>query len=418
MVQSLNILLLFPHFNTLEQASSLRSWQIGRFLAKQGHNVIAFAPGVDLRSGELFPEVRGKLFAEYDVDGVRLIRTYSLPRFRRSAKHRLAFEIVYALLSSIRALTTRPVDIVVVAYPPAVIPIFGYGVARLLRVPVVFEMRDLMADALGATGYIQSTLVQRVAKRAEKFVAVHSDHIITVSNGIKKAMVSEGIEEEKFSVVTNGYEPEVFEAADYSWDPRQKFGWGNRFVVIYAGGLTQAYDIPTLLRCAKILREQTDILFVIVGEGDKKSEYREYCEKHNLNYQFIDYRPRYEMPVILSAADVGVHLFPDDPLWAYVLGNKTFDYLGSGLPMVYAGRGDTAELIEEANAGVVLDPEDEEGLAEVLLWLKENPSETEVMGERGRDFVQHHYNRPELLGRFEDVLRKVVDQRNACECQA
>jgi glycosyltransferase involved in cell wall biosynthesis len=412
-VQSLNILLLFPHFNTLEQASSLRSWQIGRFLASQGHKVTVFAPGVDLRSGELFPEVKGNLFAEYNVDGVRLIRTWSLPKFRRSAKHRLVFEIIYALLSSIRALTIRHVDIVVVAYPPAVIPIFGYGVARLLGVPVIFEMRDLMADALVATGYVRSPKIQKIAQWFERFVAVHSDHIITVSKGIKKAMISKGITEDKFSVVTNGYEPNVFDAAEYNWDPRKRFGWGNRFVVIYAGGLTQAYDIPTLLRCAKILRDQEDILFAIVGEGDRKAEYREYCAMHNLNCQFIDYQPRVKMPVILSAADVGVHLFPDDPLWNYVLGNKTFDYLGSGLPMVYAGCGDTAELIEEADAGKVVKPENDEELADILLWLKRNPSETKMMGENGKKFVKRHYNRPDLSRKFDTVVRKIVNENGS-----
>jgi hypothetical protein len=63
----------------------MRSWQIGRFLARRGHSVTLFAPGVDLRSGELFPEVRGRLYAESIVEGVRLIRPYSLPHFRRSA---------------------------------------------------------------------------------------------------------------------------------------------------------------------------------------------------------------------------------------------------------------------------------------------------------------------------------------------
>jgi glycosyltransferase involved in cell wall biosynthesis len=404
-----NVALLFPHFNTLEQASSLRSWQIGRFLAARGHQVTAFAPGVDLRSGELFPEMRGRVYATQDIDGVRLIRVYSLPHLRRSAKRRLAFEIVYAVLTMIRALAMRRIDVVVVSYPPAVIPIFGYMVGRLRRRPVIFEMRDLMADGLEATGYVKSRRFVDLARKAEHYVIDHSNHVITVSHGIKKAVLARGVEDDKVTVVTNGYEPEVFEAADYSWKPREEFGWQDRFVVVYAGALTQAYDIPTLLRCAERLREYDDILFVLVGEGDRKADYKVYCEQHGLHsFQFIDYQPRRKMPVLLSAADVGVHLFRDDPLWRYVLGNKPFDYLGSSLPMIYAGEGDTAELVEDAGAGFVVTPEDDAALAEAILTLRNDPSLKAEMGERGREYVSTHYSRPKLLETFESTLERVI----------
>lgn len=407
--QPLNILLLFPHFDSLEQSGSMRSWQIGRFLASRGHNVTVFAPGVDSRSGELFPEVRGKLYWESQVDGARLIRPYSLPHFRRSAFRRLGKEIVYGILAVLKSFTISNVDIVVAAYPPAVTPALAYLMARICQVPIIFEIRDLMADALSATRYVKSGLFNRIALFVEQYIAKHSDHVICVSQGIKRIIQSRGVDESRITVVTNGYEPEVFEAADYSWNPRERFGWEDRFVVIYAGGLTQSYDIPTLLRAAKLLRNEKDLLFVIVGEGDRKQEYQQFCREHSLdNCQFIGRRPRREMPVFFAAADLGVHLFPDNPLWAYVLGNKTFDYLGSGLPMLYAGTGDTANLIREAQAGLVVKPENEQEFAEAIMWFKTHPVESRAMGRRGRDFVMKHYLRPKLSQTFESTLLKVV----------
>ena len=211
------------------------------------------------------------------------------------------------------------------------------------------------------------------------------------------------------TVNTNGYEPEVFEQAERDWDPRAEFGWGEKFVGVYAGGLTQAYDIPTLLRAAERLVARADIHIAIIGEGDRKAEYKTYVRDRGLqNVQFIDYQPRSKMPAILSAADVGVHLFPDDPLWSYVLGNKTFDYLGSGLPMVYAGTGDTAELIEEAEAGYVVAPEDDRALAEVLQQMADAPGEGRAKGQRGRRYVMMHYNRHALLARLEATLVEVA----------
>jgi glycosyltransferase involved in cell wall biosynthesis len=412
--RSLNILLLFPHFNSPEQAGSMRSWQIGRFLAKRGHRVTVFAPGVDLRSGELFPEVRGKLYAELEVEGVRLIRPYSLPHFRRSAFHRLSFELIYAVLSTAKALRVGRVDVIVAAYPPAAMPFFAYLLARMLRVPYIFEMRDLMAEALSATGYVKLRLFNKLALRLENYVAEHCDHVICVTPGIKKVLQSRGIDGNNITVVTNGYEPEVFEAVDYSWNPRERYDWTDRFVVVYAGGLTQAYDLLTLLRAAERLKNEKDILFVIIGEGDRKQDYLEFCKVRSLtNVQFIGYQRRKVMPNFLKSADVGVHLFPDDPLWTIVLGNKTFDYLGSGLPMLYAGRGDTADLIRKSQAGIVVEPEDDQELAGAIVWLKNHRNKAKSMGKLGREYVTTHYNRHKLLETFEKVNLLVTSNRNS-----
>lgn len=405
----LNILLLFPHFYTPKDASGIRSWQIGRFLAQRGHNVTIIAPGVNLRTGKLYPEIRGKLFVELKVEGLKLIRVRNLTDFRKNAIKRISFELIYALLAFLRSMFIRHLDIIVAAYPPPILPFFGYILSRIRGIPLVFEVRDLMADALSATKYVRSKFIIETAKKLELFIARHCEHIISVSPGIINVMTKKGIKSNKFSLVTNGYEPELFDNIDFSINAREEFGWKNKFVIIYAGGLTQSYDIPTLLRAAKRLRNREEILFVIIGEGDRKSEYITYCRTNKLkNCQFINAQSRDKMPAILSEANVGVHLFPDDPLWSYVLGNKTFDYLASGLPIIYAGRGDTADLIRRAKAGIVVKPEDDEALANAILWLLKNKKQAETMGMKGRIFVKRYYRRDRLLPKFEEVLINVA----------
>lgn len=405
----MRVLLLFPHFNTLGQASSLRSWQLGRILSQSGHNVTVYAPAVDLRNEERFEETKGTLYREMMVDGVRLVRVFTLERFRSSPLMRFVFEAIYAVMCGLRALFEPKPDVVVGAYPPAFIPPIGLGVARLKGAPFVFEMRDLMADNLEVTGYVNNSLVVEAARFLERFVIKRCDHLIAVTPGIAAAALEKGADEDKLTVNSNGYEPEVFAEANMDWSPEERFGWMDRFVVVYAGGLTQSYDIPTLLRAAGHLRDLNDIRFAIVGEGDRKEDYIEYCRDNGLeNCQFIDYQPRRDMPNILSSADLGVHLFEDHEHWGHVLGNKTFDYLGSGLPMVYAGVGDTADLIRESGGGIVVTPEADDELAEVIEYLYRNKDICRQMGKRGREYVQSEYNRHKLGKAFERTLRTVA----------
>jgi len=260
----MNILLLFPHFNPPELSSNLRSWEIGGYLAKQGHNVTVFAPGVNMRTGELFPELRGKLYKKSYINDVTLIRTRTLTRFRGSPLRRIMFEFIYAFLVFLRSLFLSKIDIVVVSYPPAMMPIFGLIIGKIKRVPLIFEVRDLMAEFLLATGYVKSSMFIKLALQIEKYVAKSCDYIIAVTPGIKRILLSKGILSNKITIVTNGYEQALFSQADYSINARSEFGWDNKFVVVYAGGLTQSYDIPTLLRAACRLKHNNEVLFVII----------------------------------------------------------------------------------------------------------------------------------------------------------
>lgn len=411
MSKRLRILLLFPHYNSLDQSGSLRSPQIAMFFAKHGHEVTVFAPGVDLRSEKHFPELSGRLYSDVMVSGVRIIRTRGIESFRRSMWRRFLFECLFALSVFPIFLRIKRPNVVIGAYPPAVLPSIGLFICKVLRIPFIFEVRDLMADALIANNYSKSQIFNKGAIWVENYMYRHSDHIVTVSDGIKRIIVGKGIKADKVTPIKNGYEPQVFQNIDYSFDPRKEFSWGDQFVVIYAGALTESYDLPTLFRCAEILKDQDDILFSIIGDGNRRKSYMRQIKDLGLkNVQFLDPQPRKAMPAILSRVDVGVHLFPDNPLWSYVLGNKPFDYLGSGIPMIYSGTGDTAELVHNAKAGFVVHPERPRQLVKKILWLKDHPIEAKLMGKRGQEYVQTNFNRFKLLEGFNEIIIRYLDQ--------
>ncbi|UCG02026.1 MAG: glycosyltransferase family 4 protein [Candidatus Heimdallarchaeota archaeon] len=402
----MKILLLFPHFNPPELSSSLRSWTIGRFLANRNNDVTVFAPGVNMRTGKLFPEMKYRIFSSTNIAQLRLIRVRTLTNFRKSPLRRVFFEFIYSFLAFFRALFVFNIDIVVASYPPAMMPIFGIFLSKLKRIPVIFEVRDLFADYLAATGYVKSNLFIKISLLIEKYVSRECTKIIAVSPGIKRELIKKGIKDNKIFVATNGYENELFENADYSLNPRTEYKWKNSFVVVYAGGLTQSYDVSTLLRAANRMKKNKNIVIAIIGDGHRKREYMDYCTKNNIkNVQFLGPKPRNLMPAILSKADVGVHLFPDNPIWEIVLGNKTFDYLGSGIPMIYAGRGDISDLLNKSHAGITVSPENYEELAEAILWVKSNPEKANEMGKNGKEFVMKYYSRNKILEEYYQILK-------------
>lgn len=407
----MHILLLFPHYNSLDDTSGLRSRLIAEGLAAAGHRVTVFAPGVDIRTGATLPGMGNRLFLQVEDNGVTVIRPRSLPDFRRSARRRLAFEALYALLTTLRALFLRDVDVVVASCPPALVAPAILPVVWLRRWPAVYEVRDLFTDYLDTNRYVRIPAALRLARALDRLTLRCYRHFIAISPGVKRHLVARGVPEESVAVVPNGYLADLFAAPRPDWDVRERFGWGDRFVVIYAGGLTQSYDVPTLLRAAEKLRDRTDILFVLMGSGDRRQEYMDFCaDQHLDNVQILDPRPRREMPHILSAANVGASLFRSDPLWSIVLNNKLFDYLGSGLPVLYGGTGDSAALLQAASGGIVVPPEDVEAVCLAILYLRDNPAIAREMGRAGQAYVRAHYEWSAIFPAYLRALEAAVMQ--------
>ena len=93
------------------------------------------------------------------------------------------------------------------------------------------------------------------------------------------------------------------------------------------------------------------------------------------------------------------------------LPNKLFDYLASERPVIVAGYGETAELVQRAGAGRVVESEDAAGMAQAIVELASlSEGERTVMGEAGRRYALEHYNREKLGRVFLDVLQCAVHE--------
>jgi glycosyltransferase involved in cell wall biosynthesis len=89
------------------------------------------------------------------------------------------------------------------------------------------------------------------------------------------------------------------------------------------------------------------------------------------------------------------------------LSNKIFDYLGNGCPVVFGGDGDTADLLGQANAGIVVDPENPDALAKAIISLYNNPDTRKIMGQNGRQHILRFYTREKLLKKLEKMMLSI-----------
>ena len=136
--------------------------------------------------------------------------------------------------------------------------------------------------------------------------------------------------------------------------------------------------------------------FVFVGSGVAAgSLQRLVLERSLTNVVVLPRRPPRAMAPLYAAVDVLLVHLRDDPLFAITIPSKIQTYLAAGLPLLVALRGDAADLVQAAGAGLVCIPEEPVALAACVQHFFEMPAtERARMGENGRAYYAKYLDMP------------------------
>jgi len=169
------------------------------------------------------------------------------------------------------------------------------------------------------------------------------------------------------------------------------------FVLIYAGTMGYAQGLESVIKTAELLKDQTDIKFLFVGDGTEKPMLEDLVKEKALdNVRFVDFQPVQEMPRYFSLASASIVPLKKNKLFEGARPSKMFPALGSEVPVIYSGEGEAAQLVLSSGGGVVVEPENSQDLARAIRALKDNPQRRE-MGKKGRQFVEKHYAWTEII---------------------
>ena len=101
--------------------------------------------------------------------------------------------------------------------------------SKLLRRPLLLEIRDLWPESIAAVGAVRSERMLRLVERMEHFMYASAEHIVTVGEGYRQGLIERGVEPERVSIVMNGVDAEVFPPGGEGTRPLW-IGWGSAVV--------------------------------------------------------------------------------------------------------------------------------------------------------------------------------------------
>lgn len=197
-------------------------------------------------------------------------------------------------------------------------------------------------------------------------------------------------------------------------------------VILWGGGLWPWLDPLTAIRAiACIWRQREDIRLIFPGTRHPNPSManipthaeaaRELAKEFGLldkGVFFGEWVPQSRWPNVLLESDVALSLHGDSLEARLAFRSRVLDYIWAGVPII-ATRGDaTSDLVEKYRLGIVVEYEDEIGVAEAILTLLERPKETwEDQFERARqdltweraarpllEFCRHPQRAPDKVG--------------------
>lgn len=318
----------------------------------------------------------------------------------------------YAVSATVVGLLTRHPTVVVGSTPHLLAPVAAWLVARIRRVPFVLEVRDLWPEVLVEMGQLSAgSRLYRALEALAAWVVARADAIVVLAPGVANALVERGADPSLVHHVSNG--ADLVPPLDDRAPARAALGVGpGEVLVVYAGAHGPANGLDLALDAAADLSvDHPQVRFVFVGDGPTKAALVARAGREGLaNVHFADARPKSDMPEVLGAADVGLHVLADVGLFTFgVSPNKVFDYMAAGLPVLTNVPGDVGALVTGNGAGVAVDPD---GIADGLRALLESSSdERAAMGERGRALIERDYAVAPRAAALDAVLRGAQEAR-------
>lgn len=308
-----------------------------------------------------------------------------------------------------RGLTTQKPDVVYASSPHLLTALAGWLVARTRGVAFVLEVRDLWPEVLASMGRMhRGSRLYRVLEGLERWLYRTADRIVVLAEGTREVIIGYGINPEKIAFLPNCSETDDFARPAPRAHLRKRFGFQG-LVFVYAGAHGPANGLDVLLSAAGELQDALPkARIVLVGDGPSKPELVRHAQLNKLsNILFMDPVSKQEMPALLGAADVGLHVLADVPLFRYgVSPNKLFDYMAAGLPVITNCPGEVGGLVDEARAGVWTEPSQ---LATGILAMAEvSEAQRQAWGKAGREFIQEHRSRARIAQQLDDLLQDVL----------
>lgn len=390
-------------------APAARVAELSRLWTEAGHEVTVLTGFPNHPTGVIPLEYRKKIWQlvyREQLDGINVVRSWLLPFANRKPYERVLNYSSFCISAASTGMLLSPPDVVIATSPQLLVGLSGCWLAQWQRVPFILEIRDLWPESLAAVGACADcSALYRMLNRVAGFLYRACDHIVAVTPAFKSHLLSHWrLPAEKVSVVTNGTDTNLFNARIPSPEVLSSLQAEGKFLVSYIGTMGMAHGLESVVEAAaRLQNSMPNILFLFLGEGAEKEKIISRVRERGLtNIRFVSQQPRENIPAYICASDVCLVPLRRSELFNTVLPTKMLEFMSCARPVIVGVDGLARNIVEQAQAGICVEPENPSDLAKAITRLAANPALCEELGRNGRRHILQNFTRRRTA---EDYLR-------------
>jgi len=394
------ILLLNQYYAPDDASTAQLLADLGEGLAQQGHEVTAVC------CDRAYAEPSRRYPRRETIAGVDVRRVPTTGFGRGSKLGRLADYASFLLGAAVAALAAPRPDVVISLSTPPMVAALGMTLARVRGALSVYWVMDVYPDLAFELGVLRpGSLAGRMLERFSRWLLRGSDRVVTLGDCMAERLRGHGAT--RVASIHNWADERVIRPRDLELhELRGRWGWSERFVVLYSGNMGLAHEFDTVLDAAERLREDPRVLFSFIGGGPRREAVEREVERRRLpNVEFRPYVLRSELGDSLTAPDV--HLVTlRERMPGLLVPSKIYGILAAGRPTLYVGPdcGEIAEVLRAGACGVRIPNGGGAELCGAILDYAGDRQRVREEGRAARQLFDERFTRTRGLRQFAELL--------------
>lgn len=409
-------ILFFSHYFPPEgNAPASRVYEMCKRWVKYGHDVDVITCVPNIPNGVVYNGYKNRLIQKEVIDGIRTVRVWTFITANKGTFKRIVNYLSYMFSATLMGMFIKKPDIIIATSPQLFCGWAGIIVGKIRRRSVIVEIRDTWPDAIRVHGILTGRYVDAFLEWLARRMYDLATHIVAAGDGYKQVLVQDkDVKSDHISVVTNGADLDRYFPIEANQDLKLRYTKNGQFICSYIGTIGMSHGLEVVIRAAKLLKQEQrkDIIFLLVGDGAMRQDIESQAYKEKLdNVIFVGRQDKEKVPNFYSISDVCLVHVKDRQVYKTVLPSKIFEIWAMEKPLILGVSGSTATIVEKAQAGICIQPENEEQLVYAVKRFADNRELAKEYGKKGRDYTIHHFNRDVLSRDYIRILEKILNDR-------
>lgn len=285
-------------------------------------------------------------------------------------------------------------------------------VAKKFDLPLIYEVRGLWEITRGSLteGYAGSERYEYM-KFLETTAMEQADHVVTISEELKKVILGRGIPEDKVTVIPNGVDCAAFTPQACNEALKARLNLRGKTVIGFIGTLT-AYEGLELLMSAlkRLLTERDDVRLLIVGDGPISQDLQAFAFDEQLEEKviFTGRVPHEEVKDYYSIIDIFPFPRRNWKVCHVVTPLKPYEVMAMQKAIIVSDVNALKEMVIDGETGLHVRAEDVDDLTDKLFKLIDDSTYREQLARNAREWVLENRDWRKQAYQYVDLYRKFM----------